>query len=205
MINRRVQDIVDENSLRGQNFERSTLDKVYGSAKSLQPRHMGLLRKKKTLNLIKLEILKSELERRRLSTPFCYVLWFLGPMFLVFFSNFNVISSPLYYLGLNSNFLLMFLCLPFLFLYKFYLGRVGEGIFFLIGPILAIVAVPTGVGFFISDILSQTSSGGGGLFAIVGLVLILVCVVWWLIDVFILPFRVEKKNIEIELEIIGNL
>ena len=122
---------------------------------------MGLIEMKKSLTPHELEILKTELERKKKAVVLAYLLWFF-----------------LSYLGLH----------------KFYLGRISQGLLYMLGPWIAIGTL------FGGAIAAGWPSArvGGTLATLVGVIALLSFIVWWFVDLFTLHKQVEDTNESIE-------
>jgi TM2 domain-containing membrane protein YozV len=122
---------------------------------------MGLIEMKKSLTPHELEILKTELERKKKAVVLAYLLWFF-----------------LSYLGLH----------------KFYLGRISQGLLYMLGPWIAIGTL------FGGAIAAGRPSArvGGTLATLVGVIALLSFIVWWFVDLFTLHKQVEDTNESIE-------
>ena len=89
--------------------------------------------------------------------------------------------------------------------HKFYLGKVKQGIFYLVAPWLAVLVFILGV----LDAAGKRDAQGavelsafGTPTVVIAVLGLLVYVVWWFVDLFTLHRQVARANEEIEREII---
>ena len=97
--------------------------------------------------------------------------------------------------------------LSFLGIHKFYLGKISQGILYIIAPSIAIIFLLIGV-FISFDPLVETTSEeltGGEFLVVIGGLGLFVYGVWWFIDLFTIPNQVNKYNEDIEIETIESL
>ena len=97
--------------------------------------------------------------------------------------------------------------LSFLGIHKFYLGKISQGILYVIAPSIAVIFLV--IGAFISfDPLVETTSEeltGGEFLVVIGGLGLFIYGVWWFIDLFTIPNQVNKYNEDIEIETIESL
>jgi len=89
--------------------------------------------------------------------------------------------------------------LSWLGLHKFYLGRIGVGILYLVAPWLAVIILLGGI------VLAESSVEAGALSVMVGAVALLAYFVWWFVDLFTIPRQVLRHNQALEAGIIETL
>ncbi len=84
-------------------------------------------------------------------------------------------------------------------IHKFYLGKPGIGILYVIGPFVAVVFIFAGVA------AAETSPNAAVAPTAVGLLGLLAYGIWWLVDLFTIPRQVNAYNERLEMEIIASL
>lgn len=97
--------------------------------------------------------------------------------------------------------------LSFLGIHKFYLGKISQGILYVIAPSIAVIFLVIGV-FISFDPLVETTSEeltGGEFLVVIGGLGLFIYGVWWFIDLFTIPNQVNKYNEDIEIETIESL
>ena len=95
---------------------------------------------------------------------------------------------------------LLWIFLSYLAAHKFYLGKIKEGLIYLVGPVLIVLAI----------LLSALVYGSGreeiGIFIFaLGFFGGIIYIVWWFIDLFTLHSQVRKVNEKIQYEIIRKI
>ena len=144
---------------RGARLAESQVDQMDGAR--------DLIQLKRALTPHDLEVLNSELERRRKSVILAYALWFF---------------------------------LSFLGAHKFYLGKVGQGLLYVLGPTTAAVVVAVG-----AVAAEERSTKAGEVLALLGVAGILAFVIWWILDLFTLHRQTESVNERIERRLLSEL
>ncbi len=91
--------------------------------------------------------------------------------------------------------------LGYLGIHKFYLGKIWQGLLYIVGPAVAIFFLFAG---FMTSLANEELSGGE--FSIViGLMGLITYGIWWLVDLFTIPGQVNTCNEDIEIETIRSV
>jgi len=79
-------------------------------------------------------------------------------------------------------------------LHKFYLGKIWQGLLYMIGPWVAIFSIFGGL----IAAVELNAQGGGALATSVGVLGFLCFAIWWFVDLFTLHKQTERANEKIE-------
>ena len=145
---------------RGARLAESQVDPMVGER--------DLIQLKRALTPHDLEVLNSELERRRKSVILAYALWFF---------------------------------LSFLGAHKFYLGKVVQGLLYVVGPTTALLVFA--VGAVAAE--ERGARAGAEVLALLGVFGFLAFVIWWILDLFTLHRQTESVNERIERRLLSEL